>query len=61
MAFFDITASAGESFSAALWQLSGTQSVAVFSLITFDVSRYKLDVASGLQTNSAILSGAPAA
>ena len=61
MAFFDITASAGESFSAALWQLSGTQSVAVFSLITFDVSRYKLDVASGLQTNSAVLSGAPAA
>jgi autotransporter-associated beta strand protein len=61
MAFFDITASAGESFSAALWQLAGTQSVAVFSLITFDVSRYKLDVASGLQTNSAVLSGAPAA
>jgi fibronectin-binding autotransporter adhesin len=61
MVFFDLTASAGESFSAALWQLSGTQSAAAFSLVTFDVSRYKLDATSGLQTNSAVLSGAPAA
>ena len=61
MVFFDLTASAGESFSAALWQLSGTQSAAAFGLVTFDVSRYKLDVASGLQTNSAVLGGAPAA
>jgi len=37
MAIFDITAGAGESFTAAVWQLSGTQSVAPFSLITFDV------------------------
>jgi len=61
MVFFDLTASAGESFSAALWQLSGTQSAAAFGLVTFDVSRYKLDVTSGLQTNSAVLGGAPAA
>ena len=37
MAIFDITAGAGETFSAAVWQLSGTQSVAPFSLVTFDV------------------------
>jgi hypothetical protein len=37
MAIFDIVAGAGESFTAAVWQLSGTQSVAPFSLITFDV------------------------
>jgi autotransporter-associated beta strand protein len=61
MVFFDLTASAGESFSAALWQLAGTQSAAAFGLITFDVSRYNLDVVSGLQTNSAVLGGAPAA
>jgi autotransporter-associated beta strand protein len=61
MVFFDLTASAGEAFSAALWQLSGTQSAAAFGLVTFDVSRYKLDVTSGLQTNSTVLGGAPAA
>jgi hypothetical protein len=37
MAIFDITAAAGESFTAAVWQLSGTQSVAPFGLVTFDV------------------------
>jgi len=37
MAIFDITAGAGETFSAAVWQLSGTQSVAPFGLVTFDV------------------------
>lgn len=37
MAIFDITAGAGESFTAAVWQLSGTQSVAPFGMITFDV------------------------
>jgi hypothetical protein len=37
MAIFDITAAAGETFTAAVWQLSGTQSVAPFGLITFDV------------------------
>jgi hypothetical protein len=36
MAMFDIAAGAGESFTAAVWQLSGTQSVAPFGLITFD-------------------------
>jgi hypothetical protein len=36
MAIFDIAAGAGESFTAAVWQLSGTQSVAPFGLITFD-------------------------
>lgn len=37
MAIFEITAGANETFSAAVWQLNGTQSVAPFSLITFDV------------------------
>ena len=37
MAIFDITAGASETFTAAVWQLSGTQSVAPFSLVTFDV------------------------
>jgi hypothetical protein len=37
MAIFDITAGAGEGFVAAVWQLSGTQSVAPFGLVTFDV------------------------
>lgn len=37
MAIFDITAATGESFTAAVWQLNGTQSVAPFGLITFDV------------------------
>lgn len=36
MAIFDITAGVGESFTAAVWQLSGTQSVAPFGLVTFD-------------------------
>jgi autotransporter-associated beta strand protein len=61
MAFFDIDAVAGESFSAAMWQLSGTQSVAPFSLVTFDVSQFKFDVASGgNSTNSNVISGAAA-
>ncbi len=37
MAIFDITATAGETFTTAVWQLDGTQSVAPFGLITFDV------------------------
>jgi hypothetical protein len=37
MAIFNITAGANETFTAAVWQLSGTESVAPFSLITFDV------------------------
>jgi autotransporter-associated beta strand protein len=61
MTFFDVTASAGESFSVAMWQLAGSQSVAPFGLITFDVLRYKFDVGSGLtQTNSVVLTGSPA-
>jgi len=61
MTLFDISASAGESFSAAMWQLAGTQSVSPFALITFDVSRYNFDVGSGLsQTNSVSLNGAAA-
>ena len=36
MAIFEINAVAGETFVASLWQLSGTQSVAPFSMITFD-------------------------
>ena len=61
MTVFEIDAAAGESFATALWQLSGTQSAAAFGLITFDVSRYNLDVTSGMQTNSSVLGGAPAA
>jgi len=57
MTVFEIDAAAGDTFSAALWQLSGTQSAAAFGLITFDVSKYKFDVGAGLsQTNSASLS-----
>ena len=36
MAIFEINAVAGETFAASVWQLSGTQSVAPFSMITFD-------------------------
>lgn len=36
MAIFEISAIAGESFTASVWQLSGSQSVAPVSLITFD-------------------------
>jgi autotransporter-associated beta strand protein len=61
MTVFDVTATAGESFTAAMWQLAGTQSVSPYGLITFDVSRYNLDVASGSQTNSSALGGSPAA
>lgn len=38
MAIFDVTAAAGENFTAAVWQLSGTRSVAPFGLVTFDVN-----------------------
>ena len=38
MALFDVTAAAGENFTAAVWQLSGTRSVAPFGLVTFDVN-----------------------
>ena len=61
MTFFDVTATAGESFGAAMWQRAGSNSVSPFGLITFDVSRYNLNVTSGVQTNSSVLGGAPAA
>jgi autotransporter-associated beta strand protein len=61
MTIFEIDAAAGDTFTAAMWQLSGARSAAAFSLITFDVSRYNLNVTSGVQTNSSVLGGAPAA
>ena len=36
MAIFEIDALAGETFTVSLWQQSGTQSIAPFSLVTFD-------------------------
>ena len=36
MVFFDIEGNAGDSFTVGLWQNSGSQSVAVLSLVTFD-------------------------
>lgn len=61
MTVFEINAAAGDSFTTALWQLSGSNSAAAFGLITFDVSSYNLDVSSGTQTNSSALGGSPAA
>jgi hypothetical protein len=37
MAFFDIQGTSGNTFDVALWQNTGTQSVAALSLITYDV------------------------
>ena len=37
MAVFDIVNPAGESFTVAQWQLSGTNNVSAMSLVTFDV------------------------
>lgn len=37
MAFFDISGANTDSFSVALWQNTGTQSVAALSLVTYDV------------------------
>ncbi|MEY2851494.1 MAG: hypothetical protein RL549_193 [Verrucomicrobiota bacterium] len=62
MAFFDVSAGAGESLTAAVWQLAGSQSIAPFGLITFDTKSYNFNVASGVtQTNSTVLAGASAA
>ena len=36
MVFFDITGNAGDTFTIALWQNTGSRSVAVLSLVTFD-------------------------
>lgn len=64
MAFFDIDAVAGDTFTAAMWQRTDSgpgASVAPFSLITFDVSQYKFDVGSGVsEANSTALAGAAA-
>jgi len=61
MAVFELDATAGDSFTAAVWQTNGSQSVAPFGLITFDVVRYNFEVSSGqIQTNSVALGGAPA-
>ena len=65
MAFFDIDAAAGDTFNAAMWQRTDSgpgASVAPFSLITFDVSQYKFNVAnsSDNSTNSNVISGAAA-
>jgi len=62
MAFFDVSAAAGESLSAAVWQLAGSQSIAPFGLITFDTKSYDFNVAgTNTHTNSAVLTGAAAA
>jgi hypothetical protein len=37
MAFFDIRGTSGDTFNVALWQNTGTQSVAALSLVTYDV------------------------
>ena len=39
MVFFDISGAAGDSFTVALWQNVGTQSVAALSLVTFDIKQ----------------------
>jgi hypothetical protein len=50
MVFFDITANPGDSFTVALWQNTGGQSVAALSLVTFDVSQEPTDIS--LSANS---------
>jgi hypothetical protein len=44
MVFFDITANPGDTFTIALWQNTGGQSVAVLSLVTFDLSQAPTDI-----------------
>ena len=62
MAVFDVKATAGDLFIAALWQTNGTQSAAAFGLVTFDISSYDIDVASEeIKTNSVALGGIPTA
>jgi hypothetical protein len=43
MVFFDIEGNAGESFTVGLWQNTGSQSIAVLSLVTFDVNQAATD------------------
>lgn len=50
MVFFDITANPGDSFTIALWQDDGSNSVAALSLVTFDVSQEPTDIS--LSANS---------
>jgi hypothetical protein len=44
MVFFDITGSAGDAFTVALWQNTDSQSFAALSLVTFDVSQVPTDI-----------------
>lgn len=44
MVFFDITANPGDSFTVALWQDDGSNSVAALTLVTFDVSQVPTDI-----------------
>jgi len=44
MVFFDITANPGDSFTIALWQDDGSNSVAALTLVTFDVSQEPTDI-----------------
>ena len=44
MVFFDITGNAGDTFTVALWQNTGSQSFSALSLVTFDVSQVPTDV-----------------
>ena len=50
MVFFDVTGNAGDTFTVALWQNTGGQSVAALSLVTFDVSQVPTDI--GLSASS---------
>ena len=43
MVFFDIEGNAGDSFTVGLWQNTGSHSVAVLSLVTFDVNQAATD------------------
>ena len=44
MVFFDITGNGGDTFTVALWQNTGGQSVAALSLVTFDLSQAPTDI-----------------
>ena len=57
MVFFDITGNAGDAFTVALWQNTGSQSVAALSLVTFDVSQVPTDIslsASSIAENNLV-------
>jgi hypothetical protein len=44
MVFFDITGNAGDTFTIALWQNTGSRSFSALSLVTFDVSQVPTDI-----------------